>query len=402
MATSITSLKQKIAGLLLGDKSLKNVKTSCIVKKVSSYDYKTYVDIVDPNNETISIHATINADLFLHDIDVGDRLSIVGSVNYYKDISFCIKSYTHEVTQKTNYVKVYEKLSENKILDIPVKPIPNSISNIAIISSAHASGLKDFLDVISSSNLCNVYIFHITLQGNFMESQFLDAMEKIKEYNVDTIIVIRGGGAKVDLEWFDNYEIAKSIKLASIPVICGIGHETDHTIVDICADKSCTTPTQVSYFIKTIVSKQIAMASHAAKKVDDLLEKLSSTIKSINMVLENHQLTQKDYNKEKLMQVFTLYNSISNDVLQIYHDTSIETFINSFDKSNTQIANCEKVWNTIITKTIANLNTILESHNISMLNETTDMYIRTKEDYLKAKKRNDKICIHFIDGTIYV
>jgi exodeoxyribonuclease VII large subunit len=402
MSTTISNLKKKLTTLITKNEDLKNIQTSCIVKKVNSYDYKTYIAIVDPSNETVSINATINANLYKHDINVGDKLTIMGDIMFYKDITFQINNYVHEVADKSNYENIYDKLKDEEILSIPIKPIPNIMTNIAVISSAHASGLKDFLDVISTLTLCNVYIFHITLQGNFMEEQFLDAMEKTKEYDIDAIIIIRGGGAKVDLEWFDNYNIAKSIKLSNIPVICGIGHETDHTIVDIVSDKSCTTPTQVSYFIKTIMSKQTQIIVQITHRIDSLLHEFDNSLKTISMVLENQQLLRKDINKEKLMEVTSLYNSVVNDVVTVYTDTSSKSFITSIDKSITQIDNCEKVWKDIVNKTMFDLNSILETQNIMMLNETTDSYIRTKQEYILSSKRKDKICIHFIDGTIYI
>jgi len=402
MTVTITSIKTKLSSFIARNEEFKNVTVSCVIKKVNSYDYKTYIDIVDPNNETISINATISATIYKNDINVGDKLLITANVTYYRDVSLCIKTYKHEIADISNYEKVLTKLKDNQILQIPHKVIPNVITNIAIISSAHASGLKDFLDVITSLYLCNVYIFHITLQGKFMEEQFLNAMKNINNYNVDATIIIRGGGAKIDLEWFDNYNIAKSIKLSKIPVICGIGHETDLTIVDSVADKSCTTPTQVSYFIKSIVSKQNALLSNIKINISNILLSLNTSLLSIDMSIKNYALNQKDHIKDILNKVNSEFEIKYNSISNIYNDKSCQLFHDNLEKNIIKTESCKKLWKNVINKSLLNLNEILESQTVMILNETTDNYIKTKEDFMNAKHKKHKICIHFMDGTIYI
>ncbi|MCZ2102180.1 MAG: exodeoxyribonuclease VII large subunit [Chitinophagales bacterium] len=132
--------------------------------------------------------------------------------------------------------------------------MPDVIQKIAIISSSQAAGYIDFTKHLQS----NVYgykfqttLYEAAMQGMNTEKEVCNALRAIDSASVsyDIILIIRGGGSKLDLSWFDNYNIGVEIAKSKIPVITGIGHEIDETVADIVANLSLKTPTAVADFI---------------------------------------------------------------------------------------------------------------------------------------------------------
>lgn len=134
--------------------------------------------------------------------------------------------------------------------------LPLVIQNIAVLSSATAAGLKDFLHQLSE----NLYqysfkttVFESTLQGSNAPKEIIRSLKKINlsAQAYDCVAIIRGGGAKIDLNSFNDYDLCFQIANMSLPVIVGIGHETDETLTDLMAHTALKTPTAVAeYFIQ--------------------------------------------------------------------------------------------------------------------------------------------------------
>ena len=125
---------------------------------------------------------------------------------------------------------------------------------IAVISSPTAAGWGDFLHQL----LMNPYrfrfeveLFKASMQGDSAHTSICEALEAIAaaKHPFDAIVIIRGGGARIDLDCFDHYELALSIARAPLPVLTGIGHDRDETIADLVAHTRLKTPTAVAEFL---------------------------------------------------------------------------------------------------------------------------------------------------------
>jgi exodeoxyribonuclease VII large subunit len=140
-------------------------------------------------------------------------------------------------------------LDKNKALMLPIAP-----QRIAVISSKQAAGYGDFIDQLT--NNVNGYRFKVRLfqslmQGDGAEASILEALgailSSVSEF--DLVVIIRGGGAALDLSCFDSYELAAAVAAFPLPVITGIGHEKDDTILDMVAHTRLKTPTAVAEFL---------------------------------------------------------------------------------------------------------------------------------------------------------
>ncbi len=137
----------------------------------------------------------------------------------------------------------------NKELDLPLVP-----QKIAIISSSTAAGYQDFIDQLTNNPAgyhFDLKLFPAIMQGNQAESSIIEALEQIYLYEnfFDAVVIIRGGGSQADLSCFDNYNLAYFITQFPLPVITGIGHEKDDSIVDMVAHTRLKTPTAVAEFL---------------------------------------------------------------------------------------------------------------------------------------------------------
>jgi exodeoxyribonuclease VII large subunit len=135
-------------------------------------------------------------------------------------------------------------------------PLPLVIQRIAIISSATAAGYGDFINQLAGNPQgYKVYhqLFPSLMQGNEAVESLLAALDEVanqaKKLQLDAVVLIRGGGAQLDLDCFDDYRLAVKIADFTLPVLTGIGHERDETIADLVAHTRLKTPTAVAEFI---------------------------------------------------------------------------------------------------------------------------------------------------------
>ncbi len=140
-------------------------------------------------------------------------------------------------------------LTMNKELELPLVP-----QKIAVISSPTAAGYEDFIQQLTNNpSGFHFYtkLFPAVMQGNQAEQSIVDALDRIYPYEdfFDLVVIIRGGGSQVDLSCFDNYNVAYHITQFPLPVLTGIGHEKDDSIVDLVAHTRLKTPTAVAEFI---------------------------------------------------------------------------------------------------------------------------------------------------------
>lgn len=133
-------------------------------------------------------------------------------------------------------------------------PMPTPANRIAIISSPTAAGYEDFMDQLQNNSYgyaLHTKLFPAIMQGDQVEGSVISALDKIYEYHdyFDVVVIIRGGGASSDLSSFDSYDLASSCAQFPLPIISGIGHERDETVIDSVAHTRVKTPTAAAEFL---------------------------------------------------------------------------------------------------------------------------------------------------------
>lgn len=144
-------------------------------------------------------------------------------------------------------------LDLNKELKIPMLP-----QRIAVISSATAAGYGDFCNQLNGNQYgfsFSVTLFSAVMQGDRAEQSIISALDSIaiRAKDFDVVVIIRGGGATSDLNCFDSYLLAMNIANFPLPVITGIGHERDDTVIDMVSHTRVKTPTAAAELLIGVV-----------------------------------------------------------------------------------------------------------------------------------------------------
>ena len=133
-------------------------------------------------------------------------------------------------------------------------PLPVVLQRIAVISSEGAAGFQDFREQLqqnSSGYRFYCQLFHASVQGKSAEFELLASLAQVtgQAANFDCVVVVRGGGARLDLAAFDGLELSRQVAQMPIPVLTGIGHDVDETVLDLVAHTALKTPTAVADFL---------------------------------------------------------------------------------------------------------------------------------------------------------
>lgn len=149
--------------------------------------------------------------------------------------------------------EIVEQLKADGIIELNKElRLPTLVRRVAVISSATAAGYGDFCNQLEQSGYpFHIQLFSATMQGDNVESSVVAALDEIalNADDWDVVVIIRGGGATTDLSGFDSYLLASVVAQFPLPVLTGIGHERDDTIVDLVAHLRLKTPTAVAAFL---------------------------------------------------------------------------------------------------------------------------------------------------------
>lgn len=178
-------------------------------------------------------------------------------------------------------------LTMNKELDMPLAP-----QRIAVISSATAAGYGDFCDQLRNNPYglsFQTKLFPAIMQGERVEESIISALESVYQEldEWDVVVLIRGGGATSDLSGFDTYNLAANCAQFPLPIITGIGHERDETVLDIVAHTRVKTPTAAAeYLIACLYETAMRLEDYATRVVNKIEERLNWEHTRLNRLSE--------------------------------------------------------------------------------------------------------------------
>ena len=179
---------------------------------------------------------------------------------------------------------------ESRKRDINIYP-----KAIGVITARNGAAIKDIVTNINRRfPLCQIYFFPSAVQGDDAPKELLQAFKKSQEYDLDTLIIGRGGGASEDLSAFNDETLVRAVAKSKFPVIAAVGHEIDTTLIDYVADKRASTPTGAAelatvdmreieqtfqYDIETMQKSLRDRVADTKKDIEDLKEQLYESIK---------------------------------------------------------------------------------------------------------------------------
>jgi exodeoxyribonuclease VII large subunit len=170
---------------------------------------------------------------------------------------------------------VLKQLEDEGVLTLNKELSLSELTNrIAVISSPTAAGYEDFCNQLENNSQAFAFytkLFPAVMQGERSEASIITALEKIFEnqHLFDAVAIIRGGGATSELSCFDSYLLATNCAQFPLPIITGIGHERDVTVLDTVAHTRAKTPTAVAEFLITHLSKTASQLINLQNRLID-------------------------------------------------------------------------------------------------------------------------------------
>ena len=315
-----------------------------------------YFSLKDDNSKINAIMFKTNASKLNFIPKEGMKVLVTGSIRIYEATG----NYQIYVTDMIEdgvgnlyiaFEKLKKKLQAEGLFDPKYKKeLPKIPSRIGIVTASTGAAIKDILSTINRRfPICETYLFPCLVQG---ENDPKDIVEKIKQadnYNLDVLIVGRGGGSFEDLNCFNDEEVARTIFNAKTPIISAVGHEIDFTIADYVADFRAPTPTGAAEVAvpnkvdlkHSLKQYNIRINEAIYKKVNYLKLYMDSiknsfVLKNPNIMFENKKQTldllneklnrlvkeKLENNKIKLLQFKNHY--ILNNTENLYKDKKIE------------------------------------------------------------------------------
>ncbi len=136
-------------------------------------------------------------------------------------------------------------VERNRQLELPELPL-----RLALITSEGSAAYHDFLSTLRESGYgFRVLLLDASVQGREAEREVASALGSLPVAGIDCAVLVRGGGARTDLAVFDSRRIAEAVARAPVPVLTGLGHETDRSIADLVAHTALKTPTKAAEFL---------------------------------------------------------------------------------------------------------------------------------------------------------
>lgn len=260
----------------------------CEIADVASRKGSIYLSLVERNDFKIAARAEAIiwgqkveklrqkiGDSLWSILQVGRQILVLVQVEFheYFGMKLSIQDIDPSVTigqlelQRTQTLK---KLTKEQFTTLNAQVPTNVVwQRIAVISSSTAAGLQDFLQQLQENSYgyrFDYELFDAVVQGEYVSREVSAALAKIevRKGEFDCVVIVRGGGARLDLMGFDQYDLCVAIATCELPVLTGIGHDIDETLADIVAYARLKTPTAVAeYLVQRLMNYEQSVLQYA-------------------------------------------------------------------------------------------------------------------------------------------
>ena len=334
---NVTELNEYIKRVIDSDEVLNYVALKAEISsiKMQSATGHLYLNIKDDKSYMSAVMFAGDASRLTFAPKEGDEVIIYGRVSVYPTRGQ-YQIYIYDMMLEgvgsllLELEKLKKKLQQEGLFDEsrkrPIKKYPNRIGVITAKGSAASH------DIVKNINrrypLCEIYIFPSLVQGKDAPKDLLRALNLTKSYDLDTLIIGRGGGANEDLSAFNDETFVRAVAASEVPVISAVGHEIDFTLLDYVSDKRASTPT--------------GACEIATPDITDIKENLSYEMelldKIINRKIELHKhRLELIKNKPYFIDIVNIYKDKKDKMLKL--DTSLDNAISLLIRINKEKIN---------------------------------------------------------------
>lgn len=293
---TVSQLNRQVKSYLENELGLIHVEgeVSNLSKPVSGHYYFT---LKDSNAQIRCVYfKSRHTNLFTNKLSDGQHIVASGKLSLYEargDYQLIVDQIT-EAGLGALYQRFEElknKLAAEGLFDsIRKKPIPSMPRTIGVITSTTGAAIRDILSTLSRRfPIASVLIYPSEVQGAGAAQQLVRALIRAnKENRCDVLLLARGGGSIEDLWAFNNEQLARQISSSSIPIVSGVGHETDFTIADFVADYRAETPTAAATLVTPDCQDLFKSLNHSIHRLQDAIHRFLHKYQ-----IKLHHLTEK-------------------------------------------------------------------------------------------------------------
>lgn len=250
MIVTVSQVNSYIKALLSRDESLRYL----LVKgEISNYKKgasgHVYFSLKDEKSKINAVMFKDYAKMLTFEPKDGDEVTILASLDVY-EASGSYQLYVKNMEKRGLGAQLIEleelkkKLAKEGLFSKEKRKINQFPKAIGIITALNSAAIKDMITNIKRRYpIADIIIFPSAVQGDKAPLELLRAFNKSQEYDLDTLIIGRGGGASEDLSAFNDESLVRAVATSKMPVIAAVGHEIDYTLLDYVADVRVSTPT---------------------------------------------------------------------------------------------------------------------------------------------------------------
>ena len=178
--------------------------------------------------------------------------------------------------------EIIRQLKEEGVFDLQKElTLPLFCQRIAVISSETAAGYGDFCNQLADNPYgfqFQTQLFPAIMQGEGVEQSIINALERIYDQPFDCVVIIRGGGATSDMSGFDTLALAEHVANFPVPIITGIGHDRDESILDMVSHTRVKTPTAAAALLIDHLKEVLDTVNNAQNSITRLVQQKLSTL----------------------------------------------------------------------------------------------------------------------------
>ena len=178
--------------------------------------------------------------------------------------------------------EIIRQLKEEGVFDLQKElTLPLFCQRIAVISSETAAGYGDFCNQLADNPYgfqFQTQLFPAIMQGEGVEGSIINALERIYDQPFDCVVIIRGGGATSDMSGFDTLALAEHVANFPLPIITGIGHDRDESILDMVSHTRVKTPTAAAALLIDHLKEVLDTVNNAQNSITRLVQQKLSTL----------------------------------------------------------------------------------------------------------------------------
>ena len=180
----------------------------------------------------------------------GDRIEVCGHPDVYAksgDLQIKVTQWRHAGAGALYeaYLRLKQQLSTEGLFDLSVKkPLPRFVKHVVVVTSAQAAAFQDVIRTVRRRMpWVELTLSPAFVQGAMAPRSLIEALKRADRAQPDVILLVRGGGSFEDLMAFNDEKLVRTLRTLNVPVIAGIGHESDETLASLAADVCASTPT---------------------------------------------------------------------------------------------------------------------------------------------------------------